>query len=275
MKMNKDSMEDIMINQSNFMETLRSVAEIVRVSGEPIKREDIKTYFKDMNLTAEQEEMVFQYLLNPPADEPEEEPEEQEEETTETEDEQEEAVAPVEEKDPLADSFYFQMYMEDINELPKLSEAEELALYEQLLSGDLYVTQAIADQWLLKVIEHAKTYSSHNVNLEDLIQEGNIGLLYGIQSLANASITAKEVPAALLDSINQAMIEFIDENTEETDIESTVVAKSNLIYEAQKALAENLGHVPSIEELSSFANMPADEIKDILSLAETKKNQNN
>lgn len=268
---NQDSMEDIMSNQSNFMETLRSVAEIVRVSGEPVKRDDIKTYFKDMDLTDEQEEMVYQYLLHPPTDEEEqlEEQEESQEQETESEEEQTEEEG----SDPLAESLFFQMYMEDINELPVLSEEEEYGLYERLLNGDTSVTSKISDQWLRKVIDHAKTYASRNVNLEDLIQEGNIGLLCGIQSLANASITPTEVPEALLASVNQAMIEFIDENTEENDIESTIVAKSNLIYEAQKALAETLGHTASIEELCNFTNMPAEEVKDILSLAK-KENEN-
>ena len=68
-----------MNNQANFMETLRSVAQIAKVSGGTIQREDIKTYFKDMNLTEEQEELVYQYLLNPPEEEeiPEEEPQEE------------------------------------------------------------------------------------------------------------------------------------------------------------------------------------------------------
>ncbi|MDO5520054.1 MAG: sigma-70 domain-containing protein [bacterium] len=263
-----------MNNQANFMDTLRSVAEIVRVSGEPVKREDIKNYFGDMNLTEEQVEMVYQYLLNPPAEEPA--PEEEEEEETTTADYEEEDLVKEEQPEQeqkLSDSLFFQMYMEDIEELPKISEAEEMALYETLLSGDNYVVSAIADHWLRKVIDHAKTYQNRNVIMEDLIQEGNIGLLCGIQSLVGASISAKEVPAALLDSINQAMIEFIDEYSEEEDLETTVLAKTNLIYEAKKALAETLGREASMEELCNYTNMPLEEVTDIITLAEAKKDK--
>lgn len=260
-------MEDAMNNQANFMETLRSVAQIAKVSGGTIQREDIKTYFKDMNLTEEQEELVYQYLLNPPEEEeiPEEEP--QQEETDEaTEETTEETVS-----DKLSDSVFFQMYMEDLAELPVLSEEEETALYEKLLAGDLSVAAAISDQWLKKVIEQAKQYISRNVNMEDVIQEGNIGLLCGINSLAGASISASEVPDALRASIKESMEAYIDESMIEEDLEHTVVAKSNLVYEARKALAEELGHVPTTAELCNYTNMSAEEIEDILSLAEEKK----
>lgn len=258
-----------MSNQANFMETLRSVAQIAKVSGGTIKREDIKTYFKDMNLTEEQEEMVYQYLLTAPEEE-EAIPEEPEtEETAEEEVEGQVEEAPV--NDKLSDSVFFQMYMEDLEELPVLSNEELDDLYTKLLAGDLSVASAISDQWYKKVIEQAKEYISRDVMMEDVIQEGNIGLLCGINSLAGASITAAEVPDALRASIKESMEAFIDESTEEEDLESTVVAKSNLVYEARKTLAESLGHVPSTEELCQYTNMEAEEIEDILSLAESGK----
>lgn len=261
-------MEDTMNNQANFMETLRSVAQIAKVSGGTIKREDIKTYFKDMDLTEEQEELVYQYLLNQPEEE-DVQPEEETEETTEEETLEEASEEPV--NDKLSDSIFFQMYMEDLEELQELSSEEEFELYEKLLTGDLSVAGSISDHWLKKVIEQAKQYLSRNVNMEDVIQEGNIGLLCGINSLAGASITAMEVPDALRASIKEAMELYIDESVIEEDLENTIVAKSNLVYEARKALAENLGHVPTIEELCNYTNMPPNEIQDILSLAETSK----
>ncbi len=70
-----------MLDRNSFMETLRGVAEIVRTSAEPLTREEILGYFNDMELSAEQKEMVFEYLSTP-----------HEEETAETAPETEENV---------------------------------------------------------------------------------------------------------------------------------------------------------------------------------------
>ena len=59
-----------MIDQNTFTETLRAVQEIVRTSAEPMSREEILSYFKDMELDRQQEEMVFEFLSVPHEEEP-------------------------------------------------------------------------------------------------------------------------------------------------------------------------------------------------------------
>ncbi len=46
-----------------FTETLREVADIVRTSPDGLDREEVMGYFKDINLTDEQKDMVFEYLM--------------------------------------------------------------------------------------------------------------------------------------------------------------------------------------------------------------------
>lgn len=64
-----------MTDRNIFMETLHEVAEIVRTSAEAMSRDEILFYFKDMDLTKEQENMVIEYLLTPHDEEAAEEPE--------------------------------------------------------------------------------------------------------------------------------------------------------------------------------------------------------
>ena len=54
-----------MVDQNTFTETIREVAEIIRTSAEPMSREEILGYFKDMELNTEQENMVLEFLLTP------------------------------------------------------------------------------------------------------------------------------------------------------------------------------------------------------------------
>ena len=54
-----------MLDQNTFIETVQSVAEIIRASAEPIGRDEIMSYFKDMELNKAQEDMVFEFLITP------------------------------------------------------------------------------------------------------------------------------------------------------------------------------------------------------------------
>ena len=46
-----------MLDQNTFIETVQSVAEIIRTSAEPIGRDEIMSYFKDMELNKAQEDI--------------------------------------------------------------------------------------------------------------------------------------------------------------------------------------------------------------------------
>ena len=79
-----------MVDQNTFTETIREVAEIIRTSAEPMSREEILGYFKDMELNTEQENMVLEFLLTP-HEEPEEEETEESKVDEAAEKEEEEA----------------------------------------------------------------------------------------------------------------------------------------------------------------------------------------
>jgi DNA-directed RNA polymerase specialized sigma subunit len=71
--------------------------------------------------------------------------------------------------------------------------------------------------------------------------------------------------------VSHAMEAYIDEMTESKDWENTVLAKTNLLHEAAKYMAEEMGRVPTIEELSEYTKITRDEIKDIMGLSEDAK----
>ena len=68
-----------MLDQSVFTETIHEVAEIIRTSATPLSKEEILSYFKEMKLNEQQENMVLEFLLTPhEEEEAEEEPDEAE-----------------------------------------------------------------------------------------------------------------------------------------------------------------------------------------------------
>ena len=190
-----------MLDRNAFMETLRSVAEIRRTSTEPLSKEEILKYFEDMELTEEQTEMVYQYLLLPP-----------EVQTAEPEPEEEEEPQQIVEE-PEEENIYFKMYLEELEQIEEMSEEEMQAAYKKLLAGDTSVIEAISESWLRSIAEMAIPYAAQGANLQDAIQEGNMGLLLKLYDLAGAGAVAA-VDAILEGAVSAAMIAYTEENME-------------------------------------------------------------
>lgn len=189
-----------MLDRNTFMETLRSVAEIRRTSIEPLSKEEILKYFDGMELTEEHLEMIYQYLELPP-----------EVQTAEPEAEEEEPQQIIEEAE--IDDAYFKIYLDDLENIEEMTEEEMQMAYKKLLAGDASVIEAISENWLRSIAELAIPYAAQGVNLQDVIQEGNIGLFIKLSELLGAG----EVPAmdAILEgAVTAAMIAYTEENME-------------------------------------------------------------
>ena len=190
-----------MLDRNSFMETLRAVAELCRTSTEPLSKEEILKHFDDIELTEEQVEMVYQYLQLPP-----------EVQTGEPETEEEEEQ-PVLEEESEEENIYFQMYLEDLEQIEEMSEDEMQAAYAKLLAGDASVIGPISESWLRTIAQLAIPFAAQGANLQDVIQEGNMGLLIKLSELVGAG----ELPAMddiLEGAVSAAMIAYTEENME-------------------------------------------------------------
>lgn len=287
-----------MIDKNLFLETLHEVAEIAATSGEKIKPEEVHCYFEGMELSEEQEKMVYEYLNLPPearmpqkpdSDENAEE-EEPEVETIEVysdtdsasgiqigadrvekeakEDEEEEVPQP-KDVEQLSDSVYYKMYLKDVRERGEADEAKMRELYTAVLQGDQSVVNAIVDGWLMRVIHMAGMYDDVPVNMEDLIQEGNMALWMALGALPELG-SASEVDKYLEEQVIAGFEAHIREVTGDTDQVQAVLGKAALLHEARKYLAKENAQDPSIRELSEYTHISPEEIQDILALQKEK-----
>lgn len=251
-----------MLDKIAFMETLHSVQEVARTSLTPLSKEEIQTYFKDMELTKEQEEMVYQYLLHP-----------QEETVSESEDEPEtENGAENGAEAERAVSARFQMYLDELGDIPMISKEQEALLYEKLAQGEEQAIAELSTQWLKHVVEIASSYKADELLLDDMVQEGNIGLLMGLQSLLGKE---ESNPKKILEQfVREAIENYAEEESGEGEQENTILAKVSLVHEAKETLAKELGSEPSIRQLAEYTRISEEEISDIVSLAkEVKKGE--
>lgn len=273
-----------MVDKITFMETLHSVQELIQTNAEPMTKEVIQEYFKEMDLSKEQQEMVYQYLLKS-----QKEPVVNILELGNEEDDElsissgkfscasQKIPSGTSQNSPITvsqfeHSKHFQRYLREIKEIPILSEEQKFVLYKRLLLGEREVIEEISRQWLGKIIEIAKTYVSDKLLLEDLVQEGNIGLLLGIEQIlgnsnnSNIKFDISNLESKLEIYIKESIEDYQKEIEGVDSGEYTILAKVNLIHAAQKALAEQSGTIPTLQELSKYTKIPIGEVEDILAL---------
>ena len=187
-----------MLDRNAFMETLRAVAELTRTAQNGLSKEEILKYFEGMDLSEEHVEMIYQYLQLPP-----------EAQTGEPEKEEEEEV--IVEEESQEENVYFQMYLDELEQIDEMSEDEMQEAYKKLLAGDAAVVGTICESWLGSIALMAIPYAEQGANIEDIIQEGNMGLLLKLSELVGAG----DVPgmdAILEGAVSAAMIAYTEEN---------------------------------------------------------------
>ena len=246
-----------MLDQNTFMETIREVAEIIRTSVEPLSKEEILGYFGKMELNDVQQNMVLEYLLKPQEDSEEEVSEDVQNMPSTGNVEVSEEGLPV--------SAVFQMYLEEIRELPVCSRDELEDLYEDLLEGEVEVIQKISDSWMMRVLDIAKELSVTPEDFSDVIQEGNIGLFMKLSELCGSQERV-DVDQALEAAVFLAMKAYVQEINGEDNVENAMVGKATLVNEARKYLMEENGQEPTLAELVAYTHMSESELAEILDM---------
>jgi len=75
----------------------------------------------------------------------------------------------------------FKQYMKEVSEIPMLTPQEEADLSVKAVSGDEAAAQELVTRNLRFVISVAKQYATDKISLEDLVNEGNIGLIKAVE----------------------------------------------------------------------------------------------
>ena len=248
-----------MLDRSKFMEMLQSITEVAKVQDNRLTKEEIADYFSEMELEEAHFQHIYQYLgengitvpgfLYKKVEEAEVEEAEQGQKK-----EEEEKKSPV-----------LSMYMEELSSLETISEQEKTPLFLGVRNGDEEAKKRLFEGYLPVVVEIANKYKGKGMLVEDLIQEGNLGLFEALEKVGEIS-NIDDADTFIVESIRQAMVEVVDEEIGENDWEETVLAKTGLISEAAKYLAEDMGRVATVKELAEFTKLTEEEIMVLYSI---------
>ena len=136
----------------------------------------------------------------------------------------------------------------------------------EAVNGDSMAKSTLAGQYLETVYELAMTYVASELPIEDLVQEGNIGLLLALENL-EAKPNLEEYRKQVFDGLRKAMEEAVEMSQDKKDLDDEIVGRVNHLNESILSLEEDLGHKVSMSELSAYLEMPLEEIKDVLRMA--------
>jgi len=145
-------------------------------------------------------------------------------------------------------------YLREINETALLSAAEELELAEGIAQGDVRARDRMVRANLRLVVNIARGYTGKGLGLQDLIEEGNLGLLRAVEGFDPKVGTRFSTYASywIKQSIKRALI-----NSAKTiRIPAYMVELLSKWRRATARLSEELGRAPTQEEVARVLGLP-------------------
>ncbi len=145
-------------------------------------------------------------------------------------------------------------YLREINETPLLSPEEEQELAQRVAQGDPEARDRMVRANLRLVVNIARGYTGKGLSLQDLIEEGNLGLLRAVEGFDPAMGTRFSTYASywIKQSIKRALI-----NSAKTiRIPAYMVELLSKWRRATTRLTEELGRTPTLEEVARVLGVP-------------------
>ncbi|MBO7724992.1 MAG: sigma-70 family RNA polymerase sigma factor [Thermoguttaceae bacterium] len=153
------------------------------------------------------------------------------------------------------------VYREEIKKTPLLTRAEEHDLALEVAGGSAEARDKMIRANLRLVITIARSYADRGLPLEDLIEEGNLGLIRAVEKFDPNRGTRFSTCAT--DWIKQAIRRALNNGAKTIRIPPYMVGILSKWRKAESYLTEKLGRVPSREEVLKILGIPRKKMKTI------------
>jgi RNA polymerase primary sigma factor len=181
-----------------------------------------------------------------------------------TSDDDEEVV--VDEKsylDDIADDSV-RLYLREIGKIPLLTAEEELTLAHRVVSGEKKAKDEMAEANMRLVVSIAKRYVGRGLDLLDLIQEGNTGLLRAVEKFDPDKGFKFSTYATWW--IRQAITRAIADQARTIRIPVHMVETINKLLRTQRRLTQELNREPTNEEISEEMEIDVEKVEHIMKI---------
>ncbi|MBE6351835.1 MAG: RNA polymerase sigma factor RpoD/SigA [Treponema bryantii] len=157
------------------------------------------------------------------------------------------------------------IYLKDINRIPLLSHEEEAQLAIKAKQGDKAAKNKIVNANLRFVVNVAKKYQKHGLDLTDLISEGNIGLLIAIDKF-DVTKGYHFISYAVW-WIRQSILKAICEKSRSIRLPLNRANELVQIEQAKKTITGNKTEQEEFEEIASMLNMTTSHVREMVNIS--------
>ena len=157
------------------------------------------------------------------------------------------------------------MYLKEIGTVPLLTANEELELAKRKQDGDEYAKQRLIEANLRLVVSIAKRYTGRGMSFLDLVQEGNLGLIKGVEKFDYTKGFKLSTYATWW--IRQSVTRALADQARTIRVPVHMVETINKMSKMQRKLTLELGYEPSVTELANALDMTAEKVMEIMQIA--------
>jgi len=163
-------------------------------------------------------------------------------------------------QDPL------RLYLKEAGEIPLLTKEEEVSLAKRIEAGDKRAKDKMIQSNLRLVISIAKNYYTQDMDLLDLTQEGNTGLIRAVEKFDYRKGYKFSTYATWW--IRQAITRAIANQDRNIRIPVHMIEKINKMIRVERRLLQETGREPSNGDLSSELGLSNDEVREMRKIAQ-------
>ncbi len=265
------------MEKDNFLEKLKKLVEVAKTKHNALDVAEINDFFMGDNLTPDQMEQIYSYL------------EERRVDVIPIIDENLMAEDPLLLDDDFVgdDSFLkeaeeidldavdllegigtedpVRMYLKEIGTVPLLSADEELILAKRKAEGDEHAKERLIEANLRLVVSIAKRYTGRGMSFLDLVQEGNLGLIKGVEKFDYTKGYKLSTYATWW--IRQSVTRALADQARTIRVPVHMVETINKMSKMQRKLTLELGYEPSVAELADALDMSEEKVMEIMQIA--------
>lgn len=157
------------------------------------------------------------------------------------------------------------MYLKEIGTVPLLTAEEEVELAKRKAKGDKAAKEKLVEANLRLVVSIAKRYTGRGMSFLDLVQEGNLGLIKGVEKFDYNKGFKLSTYATWW--IRQSVTRALADHARTIRVPVHMVETINRMSKMQRKLTLELGYEPSTKELANALDMTEDKVLEIMQIA--------
>lgn len=261
--------------KENFLDNLNKLVELGNSKKGVLEIGDINNFFQGFELTVEQMELVYQYLEEHKIDvlrvidddfiADEDIILDNEDEIYHDEDEENVDLDAIDLLEGIGTEDPVRMYLKEIGTVPLLSAEDELRLAKRKADGDNLAKERLIEANLRLVVSIAKRYTGRGMSFLDLVQEGNLGLIKGVEKFDPDKGYKLSTYATWW--IRQSVTRALADQARTIRVPVHMVETINKMSKMQRKLTLELGYEPSTSELADALEMSEDKVLEIMQIA--------